>query len=297
MKRCLFLSASIVIFLTNGLGNIRAQESEEQKETIGNKTPTIEELLRLSEEAIAKVKDYTGTLIKKERIDGELVTQKTNFKFSRPFKVYIKFIKPHSGREVIYVKGWNDGELRVHKGSFPDITLNLDPYGSMAMEDNHHSITHFGLQNTIKISGKTIRQALKKNEGTFKVSDGGIVFGHPTWKVETTLPKKGYNVIAKDDETLWDISKRTGQDMYIILYSNKDYDDPDDVDEGDKVFIPRYYGGKAELYISKKTHLPVKVSTWDWKNRLYESYEYPDTKLNVGLSKNDFNPDNKSYNF
>jgi hypothetical protein len=263
-----------------------AQDTEPAKNPEGEK-PTVEQILKNAEEAIAKVKDYSGLMIEKAIME---------FKFSRPFKVYIKYREPHKGREAIYIPGWNDGEVKVHKGSFPDVTMNLDPYGSWAMEGNHHPVTHFGLESTIKISAANLRKALERKEGEFKVTEDTLR-GQPVWKIEASFPKGGHFTTAKEDETLWDISKRTGQDMFIIMWANKEFDEPDDPDEGDKVFIPRYYGGRAEFCVSKQTNLPIKASTWDWAGRLYESYEYPELKLDVGLTKNDFDPDNPKYNF
>jgi outer membrane lipoprotein-sorting protein len=259
--------------------------------------PTVDELFKKAETTIKGVKDYSGKMIKRERFDDDVEKTIMSFKFQRPFKVYLKFHDPHEGREVIYIPGWNDNELKVHKGSFPDITLNLDPYGGTAMDDNHHPITHFGLENTIKMTGINLRRAQKRGDGEFKVSDGGTMFGKKCWKIDARFPKGGYFTTAKEDETLWDISKRTMMDMFMIMYTNEEFDDPDDPDEGDKVFIPRYYGGRAEFYLDKETGLPVKLSTWDWAGRLYESYEYPEIKLNPGLTKQDFNPDNPKYDF
>jgi hypothetical protein len=35
----------------------------------------------------------------------------------------------------------------------------------------------------------------------------------------------------------------------------------------------------------------------DWQGRLYEQYDYSEVKLNAGLTRKDFDPDNKEYNF
>jgi hypothetical protein len=147
------------------------------------------------------------------------------------------------------------------------------------------------------MTGINLRRAIKRGDGDFKVSDGGTMFGKKVWKIDARFPKGGYFTTAKEDETLWDISKRTMMDMFMIMYTNEEFDDPDDPDEGDKVFIPRYYGGRAEFYLDKETGLPVKLSTWDWAGRLYECYEYPEIKLNPGLNRQDFNPDNPKYDF
>ncbi len=266
----------------------------------GTDLPTVEELLSKAEASIKTIKDYTGFMDKQERYVDEmdhLHLEKTSIKFSRPFKVYIKFLNVYNGREAIFVQGWNDNEVRVHNGTFPDITVNLDPYGDTALEGNHHPVTHFGLENTIRISAKNLRKALKRGDGEFKVSSG-VFNGRPVWKIETKLPKGGYVTTAKDDETLWDIAKRTGQDMYLIMYTNRDkFDEPDDPDEGDKVFIPRYYGGGSEMLLDKENYMPVKATTFDWKGRLYESYSYSKMKYNVGLTSKDFDPNNKQYDF
>jgi outer membrane lipoprotein-sorting protein len=290
MKKLLILSACF--FLASGA---LAQETEPAKEE-APAVPSVDQILKDAEEAIAKIKDYTGVMIKHERFEDGVEKAVMEFKFQRPFKVYIKYREPHTGREAIYKPGWNDGEAKVHKGSFPDVTMNLDPYGSWAMDGNHHPVTHFGLENTIKISANNLRKALKRKEGDFKVTEDKL-WGQPIWKIEASFPKGGHFTTAKEDETLWDISKRTGQDMFIIMWANKDFDDPDDPDEGDRVFIPRYYGGRAEFCVSKKTKLPIKASTWDWAGRLYESYEYPEMKFDVGLTAKDFDPDNPKYDF
>ena len=75
---------------------------------------------------------------------------------------------------------------------------------------NHHPVTHFGLENTIKISSANLRKALKRKEGTFKVTEGNL-WGQPVWKIEASFPKGGHFITAKDDETLWYISTRTGR--------------------------------------------------------------------------------------
>jgi hypothetical protein len=263
------------------------------------KVPAIEELLQQAENTVKSLKDYQGKILRKERMRGKLVQQYNTFKFARPFQVYLGFIKPFKGREVIFRRGWNEDEIKVHKGSFPDLTVNLDPRGSRAMNRSHHPITDFGFESTIRLMSKNLRRAVKHGEGDVRISDGGELFGRKVWKIEVSFPRKGSLVTVKEDETLWEIARRTGQDMYWILYSNQDkgWEDPDDVDEGDKVYVPGYYGAKAEFFIDKQNGLPVKLVTLDRKGRLYESYEYPEVRLNPGLTAKDFDPDNEEYDF
>lgn len=294
MKQSAFFALSLA--LLGWAPTLRAQDNAAA--TGGTDTvPTVEQILKKAEDSIRKFKDYSGKMIKYERFGKEVQKTVMLFKFARPFQVYVKYLKPHQGREAIFRRGWNDNEVKVHKGDFPDITLNLDPYGSTAMDENHHPITDFGLENTIRISGANLRRAVRNQDAEFKVSDGGMLYGESTWKITATFPQGGHFVKVRDDETLFDIAHRTGSDMYLLLYTNPDFDDPDDPDEGDKVFVPRYYGGKVEFIVSKKTGLPRKVATWDWNGKLYEAYEYPELNLNPGLSAKDFDPDNSAYDF
>jgi outer membrane lipoprotein-sorting protein len=291
------IKISVVLFFTSVAFVSAAEPANGKSPAVA--VPSYDDLLQRAEATLANTKDYRGKIIRKERMKGKIVTQYNTFKFARPFMVYLGFIDPFEGREVIYRQGWNDNELRVHRGSFPDLTVNLDPRGSMAMKRSHHSITDFGLENTVRLMEKNLRLAQKRAEGEINVSDGGELFGQAVWKIEAKFPKGGNFVKAREDETLWDIARRSGQDMYLILTSNhdKNYDDPDDVETGDEVFVPRYYGAQAEFYMSKKTGLPIKIVTLDRNGRLYESYEYPEIELNVNLTDRDFDPKNADYNF
>jgi outer membrane lipoprotein-sorting protein len=276
---------------------IQAQETPPVGPTGDAAIPTAEDLFKKAEESVKQYQDYAGTFTKNELFGKELQKHVIQFKFAAPFKVYGKYTEALAGRELMFVRGWNDNEVKAHKGSFPDLTVNLNPEGGMAMEGNHHAITDFGLENMIRISAKNTLRALQKGEGSVKVSDGGTLNGQAVWKVEASYPKGGYNVTAKDDETLFHIARRTGQDMYVIKHYNPKYEDPDDVSEGDQVFIPNYYAGKSEYYFAKDNFMLIKVVSWDHNGRLYETYEFTNLKFNVGLTSQDFNPDNKSYNF
>ena len=64
---------------------------------------------------IEKIHDYSATLVKRERIGGKLLDREYMFVKLRqkPFSVYMCFLAPAElrGREVIYVKGENNGNI------------------------------------------------------------------------------------------------------------------------------------------------------------------------------------------
>lgn len=260
--------------------------------------PTVDALFAQSLQAIKSVESYKGQFVMRELIGDDLKYSKVNFKFMKPFKVYMKYITPSEGQEVLYVRGENDGELKAHKGSFPDITVNLNPYGRAAMKGSHQPIQTFGLQKQVEIMGQIYRKAKARGEASYTLSDGGLFLGEPVWKVEAKFPSTGEVVKVREDEdgNLWKFAKRVNQTMYVILHYN-DIKSPGSIDEGDEIFVPHHYGSRLRYLIGKKSLMPLQETSWDHKGRVYESYDYPVIELNAGLTAKDFDPDNEEYDF
>jgi outer membrane lipoprotein-sorting protein len=289
----------LAVFLWAGTaaGQALVEEPPSWVEAPPSETARIEALLEKSFNAMAAVHDYRGTLVKQELIGDELVKQTIEFKFSRPFKVYVKYVDPYAGREGIYVRGSNRNRLRAHKGSLPDIAVSLDPFGRVAMEDNHHPITSFGLERMLEVAAGNLRKAIERGDATLSVSDGGVVRGEPTWRIDIESKAAGHYVTVRHAEDLWELATRVGQDMYVILHHNDGIDSPTDIGKGQRVFVPNYYARRGEYFIGKRTFVMLKAKSWDYNGQLYESYEYPNLELNPGLSERDFDHRNKAYNF
>jgi hypothetical protein len=290
-KRGLALCFAALLLCT---GTVEAQALVE---TRASNTDRVEALLEQSANAMAGVYDYRGTLVKRELFGDELVEQTIEFKFSRPFKVYVKYSEPHAGREGIYVRGVNRNRLRAHKGSLPDVAVSLSPFGRVAMADNHHPITSFGLERMLEVSAHNIRKAIARGDATVRVSNGGMVHGELTWRIDMESEPGGHYVNAGRSENLWELAKRVGQDMYVILHHNDDIDSPMDIRPGQRIFVPHYYASRGQYFIGKRTLMMVKAKSWDHSGKLYESYEYPTLELNPGLEARDFDHRNKDYDF
>mgnify|MGYP001825808300 FL=1 len=285
------LGIAIFIGLAGGAG------AELPDETSVSEAERIEALLEDAFKAIEKVHDYRGVLKKKELFDGALIEQRIAFKFSRPFRVYLRYIEPHPGREVLYVRGKNKNRLRAHRGSKLGVTVSLNPRGRWAMAEGHHPVTEFGIEHMLELAARDIRNAINRGEGTVRLSDGGAVNAEPTWQIDLRSPPARRKVTARRDETLWDIAARTEQDMYVILHHNESIDSPRDVRTGQEVLVPRYYAGRGQYFISKRTHMLIKLVIWDHEGALYESYEYPELELNPGFDARDFDYRNEEYGF
>ncbi len=97
-----------------------------------------------------KVRDYTCTFSKRERIKGvrtPLNVLKMKVR-TQPKSIYLKFRRPAAGREVIYVAGRNHGKVLAHDVGLNKLlagTLRLDPTGARAMEGCLHPISEAGV--------------------------------------------------------------------------------------------------------------------------------------------------------
>ncbi|HFE47537.1 MAG TPA: DUF1571 domain-containing protein, partial [Nannocystis exedens] len=133
-------------------------------------------LMNEMKQAYSRVNDYTATFIKRERVKGRLRPREVMFiKFAEPFSVYTRWTQgKHEGQELIYVKGWNDGKIRAHTGSFPDITVDLDPEGSLATRGQRHPITDFGLGIMIDLLARDVTLAGARPQDTVTYLDLGI---------------------------------------------------------------------------------------------------------------------------
>ncbi|HEX2477031.1 MAG TPA: DUF1571 domain-containing protein [Lacipirellulaceae bacterium] len=103
------------------------------------------------EEIDRNVRDYSCTLVKRERVDGELGEHQHILLKVRhePFSVYMNFLKPFQGREVVYVDGQNNNKLIVLEAGWKRVAgkLPLDPNGARAMNGQKHPITKVGIRN------------------------------------------------------------------------------------------------------------------------------------------------------
>ena len=261
------------------------------------------ELLGKMGDAVARLQDYTMLLVKQEYFldDAKLEPEEhLLFKWARPYRVYFRNVQgANPGREVIYVRGSNNDRIRVHKGSFPDVNLNLDPHGAWATDGTHHPIDESSLVDLVRLIAGSAADAEKAGEGSVRVLGPQEVDGRPCDELELTSPRTGAVHVMDKGETLWDVSHASGRSMYAILQANRarGWTGPADPKRGAEVFVPRYYAGRLDVCVDRELFLPLRMTAWDFDGNLYERYEHRDLKVNVGLTDADFDPKNPVYRF
>lgn len=209
------------------------------------------------------VKDYTCTLVKRERVQGKL--QDVEYIYTKvrhePFSIYMQFLKPDKveGREVIYVHGANNNELLAHEGKgliVKNIVVSLKPTSQTAMNGNRYPITEVGVKN---LSKRLIEVAESdRNYGECEIANQTSV-----------INKRECDVIQ--------VTHPVPRKNFIFHV--------------------------ARVYVDKGYGLPVRYEAYDWpaapggEKVLTEEYTYINMKLNVGLTDADFDAKNPQYKF
>jgi hypothetical protein len=110
------------------------------------------ETLIAAADRLNRVNTYTASLYKQERIKGTLGPGQTLAMKVRhkPFALYLKFLAPQEGKEVVYAEGHHDNKLIAHAAGvarFLVPRLAVPPDHPLAMADARHPVTEAGLAN------------------------------------------------------------------------------------------------------------------------------------------------------
>jgi len=212
----------------------------------------------------ANIKDYSCTVVKRERIDGKLGEHEYMFAKIRqqPFSVYLFFLGPDAvkGQEVIYVTGQNDGNMLAHAGSGVRAmvgTVSLKPQSMLAMQGNRYPITELGVENLAKRLVEVAEHDKQFGECEVNFFPKAKVNGRICTCVQVVHPVPRRNF--------------------------------------------RFH--LARVFIDDDLLIPVRYEAYDWPHEaggdpvLMEEYTYMNVKINQGFTDADFDPKNPSYKF
>jgi hypothetical protein len=210
------------------------------------------QLLADARASFARVRDYMGTLVKQERVGGQL--QPEQFVSLRvrqqPFSVYLKWQGPKhfEGQEAAFVAGKNNNKLRAKGAGLAGAVgyLSMDPTDPRALRQSRHAITETGLGHLIET-----------------VARG--------YEVEHRLPPSQVQTRFAD----YAFQQRPCTRMEVTHLVNNG----------------QFYCHRCVVYFDKQMKLPVRFEAYDWPaagapqgGELLECYSYIDLKFNVGLT-------------
>jgi len=218
--------------------------------------PVLRALKMSQEEIDRKIRDYSCTLKKRERVDGELGDYQFIFMkvMHQPFSVYMSFIKPYAGREIVYVEGQNEGKMLVLEAGFTRMLgkIPLDPNGSRAMNGQRHPITDVGMRNLTAKLMKMWGAELQFAECEETAKPGKKVEGRPATLVQVVHPKPHPQFKFHTARLFLD------DELRVPIHF-------------DSFVWPTQEGGQPQLE---------------------ESYTYSNLKINNGFTARDFDPSN-----
>ena len=206
---------------------------------------------------------YTATFRKRERVAGKLgPVQTMAMKVRhRPFAIYLKFLAPRAGKEVVYAEGHRDNKMVAHNGDWTRRLvprIEVAPDSALAMTDNRHPITEAGLAH---LAGKLV---------AFRKLDLG------------------------DDHAVTILDRAVGPDGRPRLRSVHTHTVPDDRRPFARVEV--LYDPETRFPVEIRSYdWPAPGQAVDAEPA--EHYIYDDLKLDAPLTDADFDPANPDYAF
>ncbi|UOR06616.1 DUF1571 domain-containing protein [Hymenobacter aerilatus] len=253
---------------------------------------TTEQLLSHLSTSIDNLKTLRCTVRAKERVEGKYVTAQSTLKLtSSPLRVYLRNQK---GIEALWVTGQNGGDAWVYPNSFPYVTLNLDPNGTLMRRDQHHSLLDAGFGSISGIiRGSTQRQD-RAFERSFRYTGDTIVAGRPCHVLRSSFPQFRYvSYTPTKAETLTQIANKFGGGEFRIVERNDlSYEKP--VPAGKTIQVPNSYGRRTTVCIDQKLMLPLVVEVLDDKG-LFERFEFSNIVANQPIPSEEFAKGYKGY--
>lgn len=257
-------------------GNASMSEAVVVPETAPARIPhPLDQAISIAEEGLVNMRtnvfDYTALMVKRERVNGNLGdveymrikvrNDRDTATGHTPLSIYMSFVKPKAvkGREVIWVKGENDGKLMVHEGSGVGSlkTFHLDPNGWLAMKGNRYPISEAGLENLIVRLIEKASRDRAAGQCVVNYREGAKINGRSCSMIE---------VIHAEQRAPYEFHKAQ---VFI----------------DDELQLPVRYASYG--WPTRAGGKPV----------LMEEYTYVDVQLNVGLTDADFDPANSEYRF
>jgi hypothetical protein len=254
------LQLIVLLSLGQAIAASAQTESTEKEPPKEHKLAPAIRIAEQTQKVAEELDDYTANFYKREIVNNRVIVHSMAMKFRRkPFSVYLRFHKPHEGREVIYVDGENQGHLLAHETGIKGVvgTVSLHPKDPEALSESKHPITEIGMANMVKHLVEQWKFESKYGECDVKY--------YPNAK----LGDRAFKVI----ESSHPVPRRQFKFHKTRLYIDKETNLPIRIDH---FGFPQQKGAEPPLL---------------------EQYYYSSVKTDIGLTDIDFDPNNPNYNF
>ncbi len=264
--------------------------------------PAPADLMRRMLAAVGQVQTTTYRLAKTERIGSKLSADESAVKLqNKPLKVYIRNVKPNTGREILYVTGENGDKALVNPASFPYVNVSLDPLGSRIRQNQHHTLHDVGFRRVADVMARQMREQAAELPKLLRLDPAVATFDNrPCWSVKMDDPRFKFvaYTIKSGGESLDQLGQRLGVSEFMIgeKLAGFDGDYERALPAGQVIQVPTTYARRTTVLIDKISLLPVSIAIFDDKG-LFEQYDYHDLKPNAAFRDDEFTPEFKGYGF
>ncbi|MDX1629453.1 MAG: DUF1571 domain-containing protein [Fulvivirga sp.] len=242
-----------------------------------------------------EIKTLTYTMIKKERLEDEMMRQVSEVKLQRkPFKVYTRQLSPDEGLEVLYHA--SDKTALINPNGFPWINIRLDPFGSRMTSGQHHTILDSGFDRFVNILEHLFKKYAARIDQMAQIKQV-TVDGRDYWQLN--FNNSQFDIIdytVKPDDHLLKIGHERHLSAYMVVLLNDDVDDYHDIESGQVIKIPNDYSPKMELLIDQELMVPVEIKVY-FRNELFEHYQFSRLDINPDLQEDAFSSKCEDYGF
>jgi outer membrane lipoprotein-sorting protein len=255
-------------------------------------------ILRQMFQATKKVKSLSYTMVKRERIKGQILTQRSKVKLAlAPLRTYLYQETPKKGLEVIFAEGQHNDKCIINPNGFPWINIYLPPMHPRVLQNQHHNLFKSGYAYVVGILEHLMRKYDQQLADIIQSKPDVLWQGRPAHMIHLDNPNFGiHKHVVKQGETAWDVARQHMIGEYMVLDRNPDVGFYTDLSLGKTLVIPNDYARKMEIVILKENMLPALLRVYD-EHGLFEEYQYLDLILNPAFSENDFSKSNPNYGF
>ncbi|NML64779.1 DUF1571 domain-containing protein [Hymenobacter sp. RP-2-7] len=225
-----------------------------------------------------------------ERVEGRYLPMRSTVKLTlTPLRIYLK---NQQGAEALYVAGQNGGDAWVYPGTFPYLTLSLDPRGSLMLRNQHHSLLQIGFG----LIASLLRTSEPAFVRSFRAAGDTVVGGRPCHVLRSSYPAFRYIAYrAGAGETTASVATKLNCGEYRILERNKLAVNTK-LAAGQVIQVPNAYGSRTVVLVDERTFLPAGVAVYDERG-LYEKYDFSNVVANQPIPATEFSKDFPGYKF
>jgi hypothetical protein len=182
----------------------------------------------------------------------------------RPFAVYLKFLSPNPGKEVVYAEGYHDNLMIAHAAGLSRWLvprLAVPPDHPIALAENRHAITEVGLTNlTTKLVGYR-RDDLKDAEAVTILDRATDSDGQERLRSTHLHPRRTPERPFARVEVYYDAESRFPVEI-------RNFDWPEAGHQGDLLLAERY------SYSDLDVHASLSALDFDPANPAYAFHRY-----------------------